>query len=81
MEECMEWSFYYYFLEFKHILDVKMFNRITSDFKKNVRRLLREVLNTQDHEGYTPLHVAAYSGDYLASEHFLKLGADPTLKV
>ena len=41
---------------------------------------MRAALNAQDHNGNTPLHIAAYFGNYAAVRHFLALGADPSLR-
>ena len=40
----------------------------------------RSVLQMTDAEGYTPLHLAAYKGFSPLIFHFLRYGADPTLK-
>lgn len=38
--------------------------------------LLKEVLNSQDNNYHTPLHVASYFGDFKQSRLFTQLGAD-----
>ncbi len=64
--------------EFEHLLDSGVHASIMGRFRRDVKKLLRTVLNMSDKEGNTPLHIAAYSGDFLATEHFLRLGADAT---
>ncbi len=64
--------------EFEHLLSPIVYQRIVKKFKDDIRALRKKVLNMNDKEGNTPLHIAAYSGDFLATEHFLKLGADST---
>ena len=38
---------------------------------------MREVLNKQDENYHSPLHVASYFGDFKATRYMIKLGADP----
>lgn len=42
-----------------------------------MKLLLKEILNKQDENFHSPLHVASYYGDFKASRYMIKLGADP----
>jgi len=61
--------------EFEHLLSPEVYKRIFNKFHANVKALHKTILNMEDNEGNTPLHIASYSGDFLATEHFLRLGA------
>jgi ankyrin repeat protein len=39
--------------------------------------LLKEILDKQDLNYHSPLHVASYFGDFKCSRYMIKLGADP----
>jgi ankyrin repeat protein len=52
------------------------YNSIIKDFKYQVRLLLKEVLEKQDLNYHSPLHLASYFGDFKATRHMMKLGAD-----
>ena len=39
--------------------------------------MLKEVLDRQDLNFHSPLHVASYFGDFKASRFMISLGADP----
>ena len=66
--------------EFTHLLDVDVFKNIEKEFHRDVARMLKRAINMPDTDGFTPLHVASQVGNYLATEHFLKLGGDATMK-
>lgn len=40
----------------------------------------KEIVNTQDSEGYTPLHLASFYGDFTLVKYLIRLGADPQKK-
>jgi ankyrin repeat protein len=61
--------------EFKHLLSPNDYNRIIKEFKHSIRRLLMEVLNCQDKNMHTPLHISSYYGDFKQSRLFKTLGA------
>ena len=46
----------------------------TNDHTKKVARMHRECLNRQDQQGYTPLHLASFHGNYELTDLFLRLG-------
>ena len=50
--------------EFKHLLSSADYNRVIKEFKHNIKLLLTEVLNCQDINYHTPLHIASYFGDF-----------------
>jgi ankyrin repeat protein len=47
------------------------------DFRQQSKLLLKEVLDAQDSNFHSPLHIASYFGDFKASRFMVKLGADP----
>lgn len=53
------------------------YGAICKDFRTQIKQLLKEVLDGQDANFYSPLHVASYFGDFKASRFMVKLGADP----
>jgi ankyrin repeat protein len=58
-------------------MDPHEYNSILKDFNYQVKLLLKEVLDRQDCNFHSPLHVASYYGDFKASRFMVKLGADP----
>lgn len=63
--------------EFKHLLDPKVYKKIYRDYGKQRKELIKEVLNTEDVNDQTPLHMVSKRGNYVLVRHFLSLGADP----
>jgi hypothetical protein len=63
--------------EFKHLMSPQEYGAVTRDFRLQVRLLLKEVLDAQDANFHSPLHVSSYFGDFKASRFMVKLGADP----
>ena len=53
------------------------YGAVTRDFRLQLRLLLKEVLDAQDANFHSPLHVSSYFGDFKASRFMVKLGADP----
>lgn len=49
-------------------------------FKKNKARILKEALDLQDSDGYTPLHLAAFYGQYQLVIMYLSHNCDTSLK-
>ena len=64
--------------EFKHLLSQEDYNRVIKEFKHSIRILLIEVLNCQDKNMHTPLHISSYFGDFKQSRLFTSLGASTT---
>ena len=62
--------------EFEHLLSEADYSRIIKEFKHQVRLLLKEVLNCQDCNYHTPLHISSYYGDFTSSRLFTHLGAN-----
>ena len=54
------------------------YNQVVRDFNQQKELLLKEALNQQDNNQHSPLHLASYFGDFKASRHLIKLGAEPT---
>jgi ankyrin repeat protein len=55
----------------------KDYKRVCSEFKQQAKLLLREVLNQQDANYHSPLHIASYFGSFQAARHIVKLGCEP----
>ncbi|EGR33877.1 hypothetical protein IMG5_033560 [Ichthyophthirius multifiliis] len=53
------------------------YNELLTQFKQNIDDLVQKIINGQDNEGYTPLHLASFYGDFAQVQFYLKLGADP----
>jgi ankyrin repeat protein len=58
-------------------MDQKEYKSILKDFGYQVKLLLKEILDRQDLNFHSPLHVASYYGDFKASRFMISLGADP----
>ena len=63
--------------EFKHLMSPHEYGAIVRDFKLQIKMLLKEVLDSQDANFHSPLHLASYFGDFKAARYMVKLGADP----
>ena len=59
------------------MLSVADYNRICKEFKNNVKLLLKEVMNCQDVNYHTPLHLSSYYGDFKASRLLTLKGSNP----
>lgn len=66
--------------EMRHLLRPEVYKEIMKEYEQRKRELVAEVLNQGDRREFTPLHVAAYQGNYALVRHYLKLGADPNRK-
>jgi len=64
--------------EFKHLLSPDDYNRIIKEFKWQIKILLIEVLNSQDKNSHTPLHISSYYGDFKQSRLFTSKGSKAT---
>jgi ankyrin repeat protein len=64
--------------EFKHLLSPTDYNRVIKEFKNSIKLLLVEVLNCQDKNMHTPLHISSYFGDFKNSRLYTTLGASTT---
>ncbi len=56
------------------------FTKITRVFKEEAKAVVLKAVNQQDVNGHSPLHTAAYHGDYIGVRYFLRVGGDPNLK-
>jgi len=63
--------------EFKQLISPTDYNQVMRDFKAQARLLLKEVLNQQDGNYHSPLHVASYFGASATSRTLIRLGAEP----
>jgi len=67
-----------YFLalkEPKHFLAPEVYDQIYSEYQKEKKLLIRDILNTRDIYEETPLHIASRQGNYILVSHYLKHGA------
>lgn len=63
--------------DFKDLISEQDYNSVVRDFKQQVKLLLKEVLNQQDANYHSPLHVASYFGAFQTSRLLTKFGAEP----
>jgi ankyrin repeat protein len=54
------------------------YKRVIKEFKHSIKLLLVEVLNCQDKNMHTPLHISSYYGDFKNSRLYTTLGASTT---
>lgn len=66
--------------EIRHLIKPKVYKEIMKEYEQRKRNLIAEILNMGDWREFTPLHVAAYYGNYALVRHYLRLGANPNLK-
>ena len=63
--------------EFKQLISPKEYDQVVRDFKAQAKLLLKEVLNQQDINYHSPLHVASYFGASATSRFLIRLGSEP----
>ncbi|CAI2359509.1 unnamed protein product [Moneuplotes crassus] len=66
--------------ELKHFLEPSVYKKIIKTYKKDKKALIKEVLNTEDINDQTPLHIVSRRGNYVLVRFFLRLGADANLR-
>lgn len=52
------------------------FNQLNKAFNDQTKKLQKTIVNLQDKEGYTPMHLASFYGDFLSVQMFLRLGGN-----
>ncbi|CAD8136125.1 unnamed protein product [Paramecium octaurelia] len=63
-----------------NFLNQQLLEQKQTNFLNNIKKLQRDVVNQQDIDGYTPMHLASFAGDFAAIQFMLFLGADPKIK-
>ena len=63
--------------ETENFLHPSTLKRLHRNFRKKIRLLNKSVINSTDKEGYTPMHLSSFYGDYLLTQYYLKHGGDP----
>jgi len=53
--------------------------KITEEFHINGKMNQKSVVNLQDEQGYTPMHLASFYGDFHFLQYMTKLGGDPSI--
>jgi ankyrin repeat protein len=61
-------------------LSEESFRFIVNDFKKRVKALQVKVADTQDADGYSPMHLASFYGDFLCVQFLRDLGGNEHIK-
>ena len=61
--------------ELKHFLSPEVYAKISQEFLKEKRLLIRDILNARDCWDETPLHIASRRGNYVLVSFYLKNGA------
>lgn len=62
--------------ELKHFLDPVVYKNIIKSYNKDRKLLIKEILNTEDVNDQTPLHLVSRRGNYVLVRAFLRFGAD-----
>ncbi|CAD8132274.1 unnamed protein product [Paramecium pentaurelia] len=63
-----------------NFLNQQLLQQKQTNFMSNIKKLQKEIVNQQDRDGYTPMHLASFAGDFAAIQFMLQLGADPKIK-
>jgi hypothetical protein len=63
--------------DFRELISPQDYNSVVRDFKAQAKLLLKEVLNQQDVNYHSPLHVASFFGAYQTTRLLTKQGAEP----
>jgi len=64
----------------RNILSEGVFDGLVKDYKKKIRQIQRKVINAQDNDGYTPMHLSSFYGDFLTVQFLLRLGGNEHIK-
>ncbi|CAD8044189.1 unnamed protein product [Paramecium primaurelia] len=59
----------------KYFLEQQQYN-----FMKKIKGIQKDLANQQDSDGYTPMHIASFAGDFAAIQFLLSIGGDPKIK-
>ena len=54
----------------------KTYRTIYKNYQKEKKKLIQDILNMEDINGQTPLHIVSARGNYVLVRYFLRLGAD-----
>lgn len=57
--------------EIRHLLKPNIYREIMKEYEQRKKQLIADVLNMGDRREFTPLHVAAYFGNYALVRHYL----------
>ena len=63
--------------DLKVLMNERDYSQVVREFRQQAKLLLKEVLNQQDINDHTPLHVASYFGASAISRDLIQLGAEP----
>jgi ankyrin repeat protein len=66
--------------ELMNLLGESIIKELSSYFQKKKKSLLKDILNIQDNQGDTVLHVAAFHGDYRIVQKLINCKADKTIR-
>ena len=64
----------------ENILTEETLDAYLKDFKTRVQNLQKKVINTQDNDGYTPLHLSSFYGDFVSVQFLVNLGGDEHIR-
>ncbi len=64
----------------ENILTEEQLEYYLKDYKRRVCNLQKRVINSQDNDGYTPMHLASFYGDFLCVQFLVSLGGDEHIK-
>ena len=67
-------------LGLEDILSQETINFTVKMFKTKLKNLQSRIINHQDAEGFTPMHLASFYGDFLCVQFLVRYGGDPYMK-
>lgn len=64
----------------ENLLSPETSHSLIDGFDQRVHHLQEKVINSQDNDGYTPMHLASFYGDFLAVQFMLRLGGNEHIR-
>ena len=64
----------------KETVHPAFFQKLREEFWYNMSRVIEQAVNTQDQNGHTPLHIAAFAGDFRIVKFLVESGSDRNLR-
>ena len=63
----------------ENFLKQSEYSAILKNFKREVKLTQKLIIDSLDSQGYTPMHLASFNGDYALLQLLIKLGGNKTL--
>ena len=64
----------------KEVLNEEVYNIHVKNYNRKIAILQKNVIDCQDNDGYTPMHLASFYGDFLCVQFLLRHGGDEHIK-